>query len=87
MLKGTTKIMARTVRRSIGQQRTVACEIGQQLLLLEQLRGVENSTKQLGAVSFKKEQQNNGQDSEGSYRTAQDCMTYNRTANMTTRTV
>ena len=87
MLKGTTKLMARTVRGSIGQQRTVACEIGQQILLLEQLRGVENSTKQLGAVSFKKEQQNNGQDSEGRYRTAQDCMTYNRTANMTTRTV
>ena len=87
MLKGTTKLMARTVRGSIGQQRTVACKIGQQILLLEQLRGVENSTKQLGAVSFKKEQQNNGQDSEGRYRTAQDCMTYNRTANMTTRTV
>ena len=87
MLKGTTKLMARTVRGSIGQQRTVACEIGQQILLLEQLRGVENSTKQLGAVSFKKEQQNNGQDSEERYRTAQDCMTYNRTANMTTRTV
>ena len=56
MLKGTTKLMARTVRGSIGQQRTVACKIGQQILLLEQLRGVENSTKQLGTVSCKKEQ-------------------------------
>ena len=45
MLKGTTKIMARTVRRSIGQQRTVACEIRQQILLLEQFTGVENSKR------------------------------------------
>ena len=60
MLEGTTKMMARTVRGSVRQQRTVACDIGQQILLLEQFRGVENSTKQLGTVSCKKEHQNNG---------------------------
>ena len=59
MLKGTTKMMARTVRGSIRQQRTVACDIGQQILLLEQFRGVKNSTKQLGTVSCEKKQQNN----------------------------
>ena len=47
--------MVRTVRGSIGQQRTVACKIGQQELLLEQFRRVENSTKQLGTVSCKKD--------------------------------
>ena len=87
MLKGTTKIMARTVRRSIGQQRTVACEIRQQILLLEQFRGVENGRELLGTVSCKKEQHNNGLISGGKYRTVQDCMTYKRTANMTNRTV
>ena len=57
MLKGTTKMMARTVRGSIRQQRTVACDIGQQILLLEQFRGLKNSTEQLGAVLCEKEQQ------------------------------
>ena len=47
--------MVGTVRGSIGQQRTVACKIGQQELLLEQFRQVENSTKQLGTVSCKKD--------------------------------
>ena len=79
--------MARTVRGSIGQHRTVVYGIGQQILLLEQFRGVENSRELLGTVSCKKEQQNNGLDSGGKYRTIQDCMTYKRTANMTNRTV
>ena len=49
--------MARTVRESIGQHRTVACGIGQQKYLLEQFRGIKNSTEQLGAVLCEKEQQ------------------------------
>ena len=55
--KGTREIMARTVRESIGQHRTVACGIGQQKYLLEQFRRIKNSTEQLGAVSCEKEKQ------------------------------
>ena len=79
--------MARAVRGSIGQHRTVEYGIRQQIFLLKQFRGVENSRELLGTVSCKKEQQNNGLDSWGKYRTVQDCMTYKRTANMTNRTV
>ena len=42
--------MARTVRGSIGLHRTVACGIGQQILLLEQFREVKNSRELLGTV-------------------------------------
>ena len=45
------------MRESIGQHRTVACGIGQQKYLLEQLRGIKNSREQLGAVFCEKEQQ------------------------------
>ena len=50
MLKETTKIMARIVRGSKGQHRTVPYGKGQQILLLEQFKGVNNSIKQLGTV-------------------------------------
>ena len=49
--------MARTVRESIGQQRTVAYGIGQQQYLLEHFRGINNSTEQLVAVLCEKKQQ------------------------------
>ena len=49
--------MARTVWGSKGQHRTVTCRKQQQILLLEQFRGVKNSTKQFGTVSCEKEQQ------------------------------
>ena len=49
--------MARTVRGSIGQHRTESCGIGQQILLLEQFRGVKNSTEQLKTVLCENEQQ------------------------------
>ena len=46
--------MARTVRGSIGQHMTVVCGMGQQMLLLEQLKEVKNSTEQLGNVLCEK---------------------------------
>ena len=49
--------MIRTVRESIRQHRTVAGGIGQKILLLEQYRGVKNSTEQLGTVLCEKELQ------------------------------
>ena len=49
--------MARTAWKSKGQHRTVSWVIGQQILLVEQCRGVKNSTKQLGTVSCGEEQQ------------------------------
>ena len=42
--------MAGTVKGSIGLHGTVAFGIGQQLLLLEQFRGVKNSRELLGTV-------------------------------------
>ena len=47
--------MARTVKGSVRQQRTVACDIGQQILLLEQFRGVKNSRELLGTVLCEKQ--------------------------------
>ena len=52
-----TKKMAMTGRRSEGQHRTVSFGRGQQLLLLEQFRGVKNSTEQLETVLYGKEQE------------------------------
>ena len=43
------------MRGSIGQNRTVSCGIGQQILLLEQFRGAKNSTEQLETVLCEKE--------------------------------
>ena len=48
--------MARTVRGSIGQHRTVVYGIGLQTLLLEQFRGIESNRELLGTVSCEKEQ-------------------------------
>ena len=42
--------MARTVAGRVGQHRTVVYGIGQQILMLEQFRGVKNSRELLGTA-------------------------------------
>ena len=42
---------------SKGQHRALASGIGQQMLMIEQFRGVKDSTEQLGTVLCEKKQQ------------------------------
>ena len=60
--------MARAVRGSIEQHRTVAYGIGQLILLLEQFRGIKNNKKQFGTVLSEWNSKINCKRSVGSFR-------------------